>query len=274
LGEENILIFMKTLIIINGVTGALGAACLARFSREHGTTIVGLSRQAQKVDTFCANGYLPDNTLICSIGDISSKEACKSFSQKIDKSFYEKIIYIHAVGVYPFELDTTGNIHVSNDNDNDGIDDRVVKLSHDAFFAMTEALEGVGLPVRALIFGGIADKFKPAVHKSWWTVIEKTKDRMKKEAEQKNKTSFFVLNISSVICPHELITRPFVFQNTNADVSFWLMPHEVAEQVAALVFSKRNGFVEDRLFHKADYYEEDYFADPKFTKRKKAELGI
>lgn len=265
---------MKTLIIIGGVTGALGAACLARFSREHGTTIIGLSRQAQKDDTFCANGYLPDNTLICSIGDISNKEDCKSFSQKIDRSFYEKIIYIHALGEYPTELDASGNIHVSNDIDNDGIDDRVVKLSHDAFFAMTEALEGVGLPLRALIFGSIADNFKLAVHKSWWTVMERIKEKMKKEVEYKNKTSFFVLNISSVIDPGELIIRPFVFQNTNADASFWLMPHEVAEQVVALVFSKRDGFTEDRIFHKADYYEENYFEENKYTNRRKAELGI
>jgi hypothetical protein len=139
---------------------------------------------------------------------------------------------------------------------------------------MTGALKSIGLPVKALIFGGIADKFKPVVHKSWWTVMEKTKEKMRKEAEQKGNISFFLLNISSVICPHELITRPFVFQNTNADASFWLMPHEVAEQVAALVFSKQTGFVEDDLFHKADYYEKDYFVDTKFTKRKRDELGI
>ena len=265
---------MKTLIIINGVTGALGAACLARFSREHDTTIIGLSRQAQNADFFCIRGRLPDNTLVCSMGDIVSQEDCKSFSQKIDKSFYEKIIYIHAVGVYPFELDGAGNIRVSNDEDNDGIDDRVVKLSHDAFFVMVEALKEVGLPVRALIFGGIADKFQPLVHKSWWTVMEKTKTRMQEEIKNQKDVSFCILNISSVICPHELITRPFVFQNTNADASFWLMPHEVAEQVVSMVFSKRGGLVEDELFHEADYYEEDYFVENKFTKRKRAELGI
>ncbi len=265
---------MKNLIIINGVTGALGSACLARFSREYGTTIIGLSRKAQRADTFCANGYLPNSTLICSIGDISNKEDCISFSKKIDRSFYEKIVYIHAVGVYPFELDIVGNIHVSNDDDNDGIDDRVVKLSHNALFAMTEALENIGLPIKVLTFGSIADKFKPMIHKSWWTVIKKTKDRMKKKIKQKNKTSFFVLNISSVICPNEIITRPFVFPNTNANAIFWLMPHEVAEKVTTLVLSKKEGFTEDSIFHNADYYERDYFTDPKFTKRKKSELGI
>lgn len=98
---------------------------------------------------------------------------------------------------------------------------------------------------------------------------------MKSEVAQKDKVSFFVLNISSVICPHEILTRPFVFQNTNANPVFWLMPHEVAERVITLIFSKeKNGFTEDDFFHKADYYEKDYFIDAKFTDRKKRELGL
>lgn len=264
---------MNNLVIINGVTGALGAACLARFSRDRNNTIFGISRQAHIADVFCKGGYLPDNTLICTIGDISDRGNCASFARMIDRNRYDRIMYIHAVGVYPFEIDSTGGIHVSNDEDHDGIDDRVVKLSHDAFFGMTEALESTGLPVKALIFGGIADEFKPVVHTSWWTVIEKTKSMMAQKVKRSKLVSYFVLNISSVICPHELITRPFVFQNTNANASCWLMPHEVAERVAQLMLSDVNGFVEENLFHTADYYEEEYFADPQFTNRKKAELG-
>ena len=70
---------MKTLVIIIGVTGAIGTACLARFSREHGPTIIGLSRQAEKYSFFTKNNYLPDNTLICSIGDITDDNSCISF---------------------------------------------------------------------------------------------------------------------------------------------------------------------------------------------------
>lgn len=265
---------MKTLVIINGVTGAIGSACLARFSRERDTSIIGLSRQAITADIFCVDGYLPDNTFICSIGTISNTKNCENFAKKIRKDLYKKIIYIHAVGSYPFELDGSGNIHVSHDDDGDGIDDRVVELSYHAFFSMTEALKSLGLPLRTLIFGGIADKFKTTVHKSWWTVLEKTKERMKKDTENTNNITHCVLNISSVICPHELINRPFVFQRTNADPIFWLMPSEVAEQTTLLLFSQTVGFIEDECFHKSDYYEDDYFSEEKFTKRKRAELGI
>jgi len=266
---------MKTLIIINGVTGAIGGACLARFSREHGVTIIGFSRQAQSCEAFIEDKYLPDNTLICSIGSITNKTDCESFIASIDLSLYEKIIYVHAVGVYPFELDAKGHIAVSHDNDGDGIDDRVVELSYNAFFTMTDALRKTRKPIHALIFGGIADKYHPAVHKSWWTVMDRIKENMQAIAAKDEKTSFFILNISSVICPHELLTRPFVFQKTNADPRYWLMPHEVAEQVAMLTLSNTTKhFIEEDLFHNADYYDKDYFIDQKFTARKKAELGI
>jgi hypothetical protein len=266
---------MRTLVIINGITGAIGTATLARFSREHDVIIYGLSRKAEPVSFFAKNNILPACSLICTIGDISDKNNCENFVASIDPAFYEKIIYVHGVGVYPFEIDVHGNIKVSHDADGDGIDDRVMELSYHAFFAMIEALRKMNKPVNALIFGGIADKHKPVVHKSWWTVMERVKNKMKGVVLHDKNVHFSVLNISSVVCPHEMITRPFVFQNTNADPRFWLMPHEVAEEVVMLTSSNLNeGFIERDLFHNADYYQDDYFTDQKFTKRKKAELGI
>ncbi len=265
---------MKTLIIINGVTGALGGACLARFSRANDATIIGLSRQAPAADMFCVDGYLPDRTLVCAIGDISSQEDCMSFARKLRVSNYEKIIYVHAVGVYPFEVGKDGALEISHDQDGDGVDDRVVNLSYKAFLGMAEALQSTGLPIKALIFGGLGDKSKPMVHTSWWKVMDKIKARMFEIVHISPATSFFLLNISSVICPHELITRPYVFQRTNASPEYWLMPSEVADRVFQLTYNHMSGFIIDEIFHRSNYYESDYFADTKFTKRKMAELGL
>ncbi len=261
---------MKTLVIINGVTGAIGSACLAQFSRDLSVNIIGLSRQSRGADAFCVNGLLPDNTLICSVGDLQDAREFGSFATKIDKNLYEKIIYIHSVGMFPSEM----NFIASHDADGDGIDDRVMQLSHHAFFAMTDALKQIGLPLHAWIFGSIADAHKPMLHKSWWMVMEKNKARMKQEAEQNKSISFGVLNISSVICPNELIARPFVFQNTNANPRFWLLPSEIAERLHILVSSNVTGFVEQELFHPADYYKDDHFADAFYLTRRKAELGL
>jgi hypothetical protein len=182
---------------------------------------------------------------------------------------------VHAVGVYPFEVNSKGKIEVSHDDDGDGIDDRTLNLSYKAFFAMVNSLEKLKINTNALIFGGIADKHHPAIHKSWWTVMEKIKLDINESVSTIKNINFFLLNISSVICPHEILTRPFVFQNTNANARFWLMPHEVAEEVAILTLSKsEKHFVEQDLFHNADYYQKDYFTEAKFTNRKIAELGI
>ena len=93
---------MKTLVIINGVTGAIGTAALARFSREDNITIYGLSRKANSFSSFEIDGHLPTNTLICSIGDVTDRENCTQFVQSINTEAFNKIIYIHAVGFYPF----------------------------------------------------------------------------------------------------------------------------------------------------------------------------
>jgi hypothetical protein len=193
---------------------------------------------------------------------------------KINATSYERIFYIHCVGEYPVELDEEGRVNVSHDADGDGIDDRVVKLSHDAFFAMTTTLRALGLPVSAIIFGGIADKYKSILHRSWWTVMARILDKMKALAAGDNGFSFHILNISSIICSHELITRPFIFQRTNADPRFWLMPSEVADKVLELLSSAKPGVKIEDLFHKSNYYTDDYFTDDKFTARKRAELGL
>lgn len=265
----------KTLVIINGVTGAIGAACIASFSRERDMTVIGLSRQAMHYSAFMGGDYLTQGSFICSMGDIAEKHDCEAFVSALDSSVYKRIIYVHAVGVYPFEINRLGAFKVLNDDDGDGIDDRVVKLTHDAFFAMVEALSKTGRPLHALIFGGIADKYRLLVHRSWWTVMERVKMRMRKFVAAYQNTWFCLLNISSVICPHEIITRPYVFLKTDAEARFWLQPHEVAKEVVALTSSdQRERFIEKELFHCSSYYHDDYFTEQEFTQRKKRELGI
>ena len=106
-------------------------------------------------------------------------------------------------------------------------------------------------------------------------VLEKIKQNINRHFVSSKNMNFYLLNISSVICPHEILTRPFVFQSTNANPRFWLQPCEVAEEVAILTLSNSDKyFIEQDLFHNADYYQKDYFDNDNFTNRKRAELGI
>jgi hypothetical protein len=265
---------MKKLIIINGVTGAVGTACLARYSREKDTFIYGLSRKGFDYKETLENPLIPQNTNIFSIGDITSTEDCKNFVTSINTDNLESITYIHAVGYYPFEIDKNGKVFVSGDNDGDGIDDRVTELSYQAFYSMLENLNILKLPCYTVIIGSVADKHKPEVHSSWWKTMQKVKDRANSFVKENKNITINILNISSVICPHEILTRPFVFQNTNADASFWLTPDEVANKIFSLATTSNEQLHEEDLFHKASYYEDDYFSDINFTERKKKELGI
>jgi hypothetical protein len=263
---------MKQLIIINGVTGAIGGSCLAQFSRDPNNTIYGLSRRALHYSAFFQSGTMPDATLICSAGEASSE--LPELLKKIDVSLYKRIIYIHALGIYPFEIHTDGTVMVKNDHDRDGIDDRVTHLTYDAFFMALSALQKKKIPAHALIFGGLADKYKPAVHQSWWKTINKVRKQCKRLVDEDGSLTITLLNISSTICPNELIDRPFVFCDTDANPRFWLMPNEIAEKVERLTSKKRCGFHECELFHPATYYRKGYYHDRRFTARKKRELGI
>ncbi|MEN9558365.1 MAG: hypothetical protein RL141_734 [Candidatus Parcubacteria bacterium] len=264
---------MKNLVLINGVTGAIGSACLAQFSRNPNNTIYGFARRARIYQFFLKNGAMPDATLVCSLGSDIIR-GLRDLLSKVDRSQYERVVYVHALGVYPTEIDMDGVIRVSNDHDEDGIDDRVMTLSYEVFFGALDTLVQMELPTQAIIFGGLSDKHQPLVHQSWWKVMEKMKKRGMEVVGAQSGFGLTLLNVSSVMGPNDLMTRPFVFRDTDATAHCWLMPHEVAEAVERLTSGDRTGFQECELFHRAGYFKQGYYEGEGFTDRKKRELGI
>lgn len=264
---------MRTVVVINGVTGAIGSACLAAFAGENDTTIIGLSRRATALEYFSVDGRLPHRHLICSIGgDVANRKACESLAKALPRC--EKLVYVHAAGVYPFELDSSGRIRVSHDEDGDGLDDRVRHLGFNAFYAMIESLAQLRIPLFALTFGAMADRHRPSVHRSWWTIMERLKERLPSLVAEHPHVRPCVLNISSVLCPNELIARPFVFTATDADAKCWLWPSEVAGKVVTLAAHDGDGSWEHDLFHHAPHWKPGYYDDGPFTERKRRELGV
>jgi hypothetical protein len=88
------------------------------------------------------------------------------------------------------------------------------------------------------------------------------------------KTSMIVCNISSVICPHELISSPFVFSETDANQTCFLHPNELAKFVVqqADEAKAKGGFVEVEKFKENPNFDPDHYTDEKFTPRKVREL--
>lgn len=277
---------MKKLVIIHGVTGAIGSACLSLFGSQKDTVVYGISRKAKDFREFCVGGKLPAKTLICSISgdtldDHYPARMSYQLGKAIDPELFEGIYYIHALGVYPFEIDDAGNRTVSFDNDMDGIDDRCTELTHYMFSSFYSGIASVTRKhVHSFIFGGIADKHEPFAHTSWWKTMKELKTTLVETFEKseqgsviKNLCKVSVINISSVLCPNELISRPFVFTNTDGDPEYWLTPLEVASLLQNIItLGQQEDFREYELFKVKPKFDPEYYEDKKFTPRKITEL--
>ena len=257
-------------MVIAGVTGAIGSQFLDTYGRMRDTVVYGMSRKGLPHEKQVGpDGKLPLRTLIYA-EDPAAPGAVASF----DFENIKDITYVHGLGLYPFEVDANGEHHVENDLDGDGVNDEVEKLTFTAFTHMLTTLREYEPAKRlsAVIFGGLADKHHPLVHQSWWKTIEKTKEWARSFAEIHRNTSITCANISSVLCPHEIITRPFVFTQTDADPRFWLSPHQLAEFLSMHLDTAADGFHEIEHFLPREKFADDYYADRKFTPRKVEEL--
>ncbi|MDD5068323.1 MAG: hypothetical protein PHS53_01370 [Candidatus Pacebacteria bacterium] len=260
----------KRIVVISGVTGAIGSALLAEYAHDENTVVYGISRKARPVKDFLRNGKLPLRTLICSIG---RENDYSSLFRHMDYGV-DEIVYVHAIGLFPFEVNHKGVITVENDRDGDGVNDEVTKLTFDAFVNATTNLHTYWRGKTAcILFGGMSDKYYPLVHQSWCKTMEKVKGYMRREVKRQKELSMLVFNISSVLCPHELITRSFVFTDTDADQTCWLSPHELVKFVLKETTRAGCGFREFEKFRKKpNFSPEVYYANDRFTPRKVKEL--
>ena len=262
---------MKRIVIISGVTGAIGSVLLSEYAQSNDNVIYGISRKALPIEKFLIGGKLPQNTLICSLKSATDFEELFS---SMNYSNIDEIIYIHALGLYPFEVNKFGEVVVENDYDNDGVNDETTKLSLTSFTnALTSLTKYWNGKTKYAIFGGLADVHEPSVHQSWWKTMKKVKLFAKEFVLKNPTTSITVFNISSVLCPHEIITRPFVFIHTDADQTKWLHPYELAQFVVSKINETDVGFKEfDKYRIKPDFNSKNYYDDSEFTPRKVDEI--
>ncbi|MFH0969253.1 MAG: hypothetical protein V1804_01975 [Patescibacteria group bacterium] len=262
---------MKKLVIISGITGAIGSAILAVLGSKKNTIIYGISRQAINYGNFVnlKTGRFYLATFICSLPRMDEK-SYRNFINSVDFREFSEVVYIHTLGVYPFEINEKGEHVIENDSDGDGIDDRCTLLSYDIFkWVTSEIIKRTSIPVECVTFGGLADRHQPEIIGSWWRTMEKVETYMRKVAD--NRISMYKFNISSVVCPHELITRPFVFANTEAEHQSWLSPNQLAKMIFREL-RKGGGYYESDVYNYWKGFSPDYYSNEKMTKRRLAEI--
>ena len=102
--------------------------------------------------------------------------------------------------------------------------------------------------------------------------MKMTKKYMQKVAGKDS--AMHLVNISSVLCSHEIATRPFVFIDTDADPAYWLAPAELATYLEKEMGKRNffNGFHEHEVFKKRPDITHEYFSVKVFKERKMSEL--
>lgn len=268
----------KKLVVISGITGGIGNAFLAKYSREDNTVIYGISRKASSIEGFTdpKTGKLFTASFIANIGGLDQK-SISNFIDQINFKEFESIIYVHCLGLYPFEINSEGKLYVENDKDGDGINDMVLELSHRVFKIFVNRFSENAIKnkvkLRTVIFGGIADIHKPLVHQSWWRVMEMTQKFMRQNSKD---IGMNMINISSVVCSHEIVTRPHVFTQTDADMRYWLLPHEIADRFFLEIEEKSPnvfcGYHEYSFYNIRPSFDAKYYENYKFTPRKVSEI--
>ena len=262
----------KSLVIINGVTGAIGTALLEQYGRLKNTVILGISRRAMKAEEFIdpLTGKIYASTCICSLSDITETD-CENFVNLIDFEKFSKVTYIHCIGTYLFEIDHDGHFMVTDDFDRDGINDRYMRLSYELFRRMTVPLiRNTRSPLVCTIFGSLADRHHPRIIQSWWRTMSNTEEFMKASAS--DRVCMFKFNISSVFCPHELLTRPYVFVNTTADPRSWLSPYRLAIKVRQSIRGSSGSYHEEDIFNPWNDFFPEYYRDEHMVPRRLAEI--
>jgi hypothetical protein len=261
---------MKRLVIIPGVTGTIGNIALMAYGSKKNTIIYGISRQAMALENFIneGTGKFHCSTFACSLS--GTKKSYREFVNLIDFKKFSEVICIHALGVYPFEINEKGEHVVQNDLDGDGIDDRCTLLSYDVFRWITsEIIKKTKIPIKFVTFGGLADEHKPKIIDSWWQTMEKVRSYMKKMAD--NRIGMYKFNISSVFCPQELLRRPFVFVNTKAEHRRWLSPTQLAKNILKEL-KNNGGYHEFNIYNHWKKLTPDYYSDERLTERRLKEL--
>lgn len=261
----------KKLVIIAGVTGAVGTALMAEYGKWKDVVMVGISRQGLRWADFISHttGKLPIASFICSL-DALNKEECDSFIAALDFEKFSEIVYCHCVGLYLFEIDRRGFFILENDHDKDGINDECLKLSYHFFRWMTRPLmEKSQVRLSCAIFGSLADRHQPRIIQSWWKAMRKVERYMEKSADKRVTMAHF--SISSIFCPHELLNRPYVFVNTEAESQAWLSPFRLSSIVRKYLKIWKGGYHQMDVYNTWSGFFDGFYSDTHMVPRRLAE---
>jgi hypothetical protein len=260
----------KKIYIINGVTGNIGSSVFTYLVQQDNTIVYGISRKGLPVANFITDEKLPDKHLVFSLGDYENER--KGISELINYLPYaEEIIFLHLMGVFVTEINRKGDYEVSFDNDNDGINDKVKLITEDIPTLFATKLAETNKKVIFLQLGSLSDKHMLKIHNSWVQSISNLKERLKEIGKKYPNFKSLTMNVSSVLTPKELIERPFVTIQTNADPKYWLDPSKIGEFIYNINHNIPS-YSEESIFKKWPNFDANHFQEGNYIERRRHEL--
>jgi hypothetical protein len=262
----------KKIYIINGVMGIIGSPIFTYLAQQKDTIIYGISRQGLPMDNFIKGDKLPKSHLVFSLGDYLQDGSINI--HKLVNALPEdyEIVFVHAMGVYLTELNNEGELLIKNDEDNDGINDLVKKITYDVPLQFAKEFAQGGRKTIFTQIGSLSDEWNLKAHYSWVTSMNMLKGKLAKISNKYENFNTCIINVSSVVTPKELIERPFVTTQTNADLGYWLNPLDIGKEVHNLTDRLFADYSEVQLFNPWPEFKVGHFTESVYNKRRILEL--
>lgn len=264
---------MKTVVIINGVMGVIGSPIFSYFAEQGENIVWGVSRKGLYFEEFLdADGKIQQKNLVFSLADYKTENYNIDIENFIEALPDLPVVFIHAMGEFVTEMSRDGKLNVLNDHDGDGINDNVKRLTHEVPISFAKKLSARKNETLFIQIGSLSDKYRVDIHGSWLKSMDLLKNDLKDICEKSTNFNATILNVSSVLTPKELIDRPFVSIQTNADMRYWLPPVEIAGFIDSYMKSPKHGFTEEELYKKWPNIASHHFQLDAYKMRRSSEL--
>ncbi len=211
----------KTVVIIAGVAGEIGTAFANKLTQNNIHTI-GIIRN-KSVDAI-QSGFF--ETVACHLDNPT--HVAQVFS-RIDLSQFDRIIYLHTIGVDKFNPRGYPNIKPMNTIDEDIYNTNVNSFKYLLKYLALKVRdlnnEGKNIELKTAIIAGVSDKHGPFVIEGFCEAKMILREYIRSYLDRFPVWfSGLSINITSTITKAALAVRPY------ADTTYWLSPEEVVEK--------------------------------------------
>lgn len=256
------------IIIINGITGTIGNVLFESYITDPDTLVVGLSRRGVSLPR-----KLHHHIILKASFD--SPKKLQEFSKLIYSLKPKEIIYFHCIGQFKTELDPhTLNRKIEVDNDQDGLDDEIVRDVKVYFERITKTLIKYRLPRTHLTIasiGSIVEEHNLEIFHSWTIARSHALEKIKTIINDGHSIALYNILISTLLSAKEMVARPYVF-GTDTDPKYWLKPLELARRIKKEMSKKLTGYHCIKIFKRSPNFSKNRFENQKIKIRRLYEL--